>query len=240
MIITLTATTQLGGIAWLIGRPFRQSLLISLASYAVLSISAIWVAPAFGRTPLSCVPEKGGAHAGIMFCVTNRHYVTPELKSALNDIADDLNTSFLGIQLGVLDASFPFLNGFPMLPHLSHNDGRKADLAFFYKDSDGRPLPGGTLRSPIGYFAYDTGHSACPATRFDLRWDLNWLQRLWSKHELDIDRTSKLIEAATADPRIRKVFLEPHLQKRLDVNHPKVRFQGCHAARHDDHIHLQL
>ncbi|KIT14546.1 hypothetical protein [Jannaschia aquimarina] len=42
------------------------------------------------------------------------------------------------------------------------------------------------------------------------------------------------------DPRVGKVFLHPHLVARLDAADPKIRFQGCRAARHDDNIHLQL
>jgi hypothetical protein len=37
-----------------------------------------------------------------------------------------------------------------------------------------------------------------------------------------------------------KVFLEPHLTSSLGLAAPAVRFQGCRAARHDDHIHVQI
>jgi hypothetical protein len=37
-----------------------------------------------------------------------------------------------------------------------------------------------------------------------------------------------------------KVFVEPHLRERLGVSGDVIRFQGCAAARHDDHIHIQL
>lgn len=42
------------------------------------------------------------------------------------------------------------------------------------------------------------------------------------------------------DPRVGKVLLEPHLKAQFAPGAGKIRFQGCHAARHDDHIHLQL
>ena len=38
-----------------------------------------------------------------------------------------------------------------------------------------------------------------------------------------------------------KILLEPHLAHRLGVEgRPNIRFQGCRAARHDDHIHVQI
>jgi hypothetical protein len=36
------------------------------------------------------------------------------------------------------------------------------------------------------------------------------------------------------------VFVEPYLAARLGVTAPAIRFQGCRAARHDDHIHFQV
>ena len=37
-----------------------------------------------------------------------------------------------------------------------------------------------------------------------------------------------------------RIFLEPHLVKKWGITGGVVGFQGCNAARHDDHIHLQL
>ena len=42
------------------------------------------------------------------------------------------------------------------------------------------------------------------------------------------------------DPRIGKIFLAPHLAAKFGAGTSKIRFQGCAAARHDDHIHIQL
>jgi hypothetical protein len=53
-----------------------------------------------------------------------------------------------------LDGNFPFLNGFPLLPHLSHSDGRKLDIAYFDRGPDGGYRPG-ELRSPIGYWPFE-------------------------------------------------------------------------------------
>ena len=40
---------------------------------------------------------------------------------------------------------------------------------------------------------------------------------------------------------IKKIFIEPHLKTRWGLkNYQKIRYHGCHAVRHDDHIHVQL
>jgi hypothetical protein len=49
-----------------------------------------------------------------------------------------------------------------------------------------------------------------------------------------------LARALLADPMMGKAFLEPPLARQLGPKDAKLRFQGCRAARHDDHIHAQL
>ena len=172
------------------------------------------------------------------YCALNRNYVVPEMADLLRDTAVAVDAAYPGTVTQVLDANFPFLTGFPLLPHLSHNDGRKADLAFYYSGAKGYE-PGAT-RSPIGYFAFEQGPSDCPAGWPTLRWDLNALQMFWRVLEVDTGRTRYLLQTLAADSRAGKIFLEPHLHDRLGVHSSKLRFQGCRAARHDDHIHLQL
>jgi hypothetical protein len=173
------------------------------------------------------------------YCATNRTYVTLELKALLHEAAAVVEAGHPGTTTLVLDAGFPFLTGFPLLPHLSHDDGEKVDLAFFYADAGGNYLPGET-RSPIGYFAFEQGDSSCPNQWLSLRWDLNWVQPLWKSYALEAERNRLLIETLVRDPRSGKVFVEPHLKQPLGLEGGKIRFQGCRAARHDDHIHLQL
>ncbi|HKK76486.1 MAG TPA: hypothetical protein VJ953_15505 [Saprospiraceae bacterium] len=36
------------------------------------------------------------------------------------------------LRINYLDANFPFWNEFPLLPHLSHDDGKKVDISFLY------------------------------------------------------------------------------------------------------------
>jgi len=49
-----------------------------------------------------------------------------------------------------------------------------------------------------------------------------------------------LLNALLAQAQTSKIFIEPHLKKRLELANKKLRFQGCKATRHDDHIHLQI
>ncbi|NNE79114.1 MAG: hypothetical protein HKN18_02480 [Silicimonas sp.] len=70
---------------------------------------------------------------------------------------------------------------------------------------------------------------------------MTWLQPLMRDAPLDETLTGDAIRwLKTALPAGGKIFLEPHLADRLGVAGDKVRFQGCRAARHDDHIHIQL
>lgn len=75
-------------------------------------------------------------------------------------------------------------------------------------------------------------------------WQYSLLRTLnWRHSDLTFDVASNawLVEAITAQPRVRKVFIEPHLKARLGQGgNDKVRFHGCPAVRHDDHLHLQL
>ncbi|MEM5471623.1 hypothetical protein WNZ14_07790 [Hoeflea sp. AS60] len=234
----LTVATQIGGLAWLIALLFKRRMTIFAASYAVLSFAALWVAPMLGREPLPCIGAGSLQMQSKIYCLLNRHYVVPEMKASLNDLAAQMESEFPGTMTLVLDANFPFIAGFPLLPHLSHDDGRKADLAFYYRENDAY-MPGYT-RSPVGYFAFEPGPTNCPSQLISLRWDMDWLQGFWPDYQLDEARVKSALEWLSSDERIEKVFIEPHLRERFGIQSDKIRFQGCRAARHDDHIHIQL
>ncbi|NHX27670.1 hypothetical protein HA397_27365, partial [Escherichia coli] len=166
--------------------------------------------------------------------------VSPDLADAAQRAARQVAEAYPDTVTLALDGGFPFLDGFPLLPHLSHADGDKLDFAFYYTNAGGRYLRGKT-RSPIGYWAFETPETQiCPNRRWTLRWDLRALQPLWPNRPIETARTRVLITALMADPRITKIFVEPPLAQRLGVQGAKLRFQGCRAARHDDHIHVQL
>jgi murein endopeptidase len=178
----------------------------------------------------------------------NRHYVHEDLYAVLLTEAEQMQKEFPETITYYLDACFPLGAKFPLLPHWSHNDGRKVDLAFYYIDAttkenkNGSPswLGYGVCESPIkgeenmpefcaekGYFQYSFLEKIVP-------------QHKKGKYAFDRIRTKSLIDKLIASSKIKKIFIEPHLKKRMKLTSSKIRFHGCHAVRHDDHIHVQL
>lgn len=262
LVLGLTALSQIGGLAYLLtvltahlvrrSRSRRRWVypVTFLGFYVALSLLAAVVAPHFGRTPLPCFASDSEklAMQSPVYCALNRHYVAPELKSLLFALASHVDSRFPGTVTAVLDANFPFIDGFPMLPHLSHGDGRNVDLAFYYRSTEGDYLPGRT-RSPIGYWAFEEPPpgSRLPCSGRDdwltLRWDMAWFKSFLNGYALDRDRTRAAIEWLTTSGRkldVYKIFLEPHLVETLEIESSAVRFQGCRAARHDDHVHVWM
>lgn len=239
--VALTAISLFGGVAWIVAaittKGWRRPAL-AIALYGLATAATIWAAPFAGRQVTGCWGIGKVEAASPIYCLLNRSYVTPELAAVLDDLADHMAQTHPDLRVTSLDGSFPFTN-MPLLPHLSHDDGEKMDLAFFYLESeDGTPTD--RQRSPLGYFAFEDGPTDCPDVTLTLRWDLRWLQPVFPDLKLDEDRMRRAMRQLIEDDRVSKVFLEPHLQRTLDVEAPKVRFQGCRAARHDDHIHMQL
>lgn len=113
------------------------------------------------------------------------------------------------------------------------------DLALFYT-ANGQSL-GTRTPSPIGYFHFPYAPTQCPAGKWPtMRWDMGWLQPLWPDVQIDDTRTATLMQALVRHTDVGKIFLEPYLVTRMGLTGDKIRFEGCRAARHDDHIHLQL
>ncbi len=257
IFIFLTLLTQIGGFAFLISlgaaRLLKLSqrlvrLLLFLGLYGLVTIATHVTAPLFGRVPLSCFGGEANVKIQPVFCLLNRNYVTPPTQRVAVALADHMATSFPGTVTVALDANFPFLDGFPLPPHLSHDDGRKLDIAFYYRDSSGEAVNGRT-RSPVGYFAFEQPQAgaALPCAgghdTLTFRWDLEILQPLFPNWTLDEQRTAAAVRWLSSQGRglgVEKIFIEPHLAKRLAVTNDSVRFQGCRAARHEDHIHFQV
>ena len=254
----LTIITQIGGIAYLVSlavarvsRVRLARLVIFLAVYAVATVSANVVAPFFGRVPLSCLSGEGDRLIvrSAFYCLLNRNYVTPPMRDLVAALADDVNEKFPGTTTVVLDGNFPFIDGFPLLPHLSHADGRKLDLAFYYKDTSGNFLNGAT-RSPVGYFAFEQPEAGAEQPcegRKDIittRWNFDWLQLFFPTYRIEEQRTGFAVQwlSTVGAERfgLEKIFVEPHLKNALGASGEAIRFQGCRAARHDDHIHIQV
>jgi hypothetical protein len=265
LFVLLTLLTQIGGVALILGwllaalfgsskaGKFRRRLELTGAfalSYVVLTNFIVPpLAVIGGRVPLPCSsgPKYAYAAGNTLYCVLNRNYVDPRLKALLENLSRTMNEAHPGTRTLYLDANFPFFDGFPLLPHLSHDDGRKLDLGLYYTDAAGRYLPG-ALRSPIGYWGFEQParreDAACPSNSWlTLRWDVDWLQPFLPSYPLDVARTRDAVNWLTTFGRefgVERLFMEPHMAQKLSVTSPILKFQGCHAARHDDHIHVQV
>ncbi|MCP4694815.1 MAG: hypothetical protein GY859_42700, partial [Desulfobacterales bacterium] len=158
----------------------RISVFTSLYMCVILFIVPA-LAPLGGRVslPWFAFSEIPLRPANIGYCLLARNYVAPRARDILQRVAVSIDNRRPGAVLTYLDANFPFFNGFPLLPHLSHKDGKKVDLAFFYRDAKtGKPL--NKTPSPIGYWAYERPREReprpCENVRAWLRWDFHWLQ----------------------------------------------------------------
>jgi hypothetical protein len=261
LFIVLTALTQIGGVVYLavaaatrrlhrtraLGRG-RRALLVTVVSvglYAVLTWAAVPpLAAAFGRVRLPCGADGDVAAASWLTCALNRGFVTPTTRAFVGQLGSEMARQFPGSQVTTLEGGFPFIKGFPLPPHLSHRDGRKVDLAFFYRRADtGAPIAHGSP-SRLGYFVYEpplpSEITPCAGRWTPLRWDFSWFQPAHPAWRLDDARTAAMIAWLKDQAQVTRLFIEPHLAQRLGVAGDKVRFQGCHAARHDDHIHLEI
>ena len=266
LFIILTLLSQVGGLIYLLYQPISLSIkkkktgwtqrglriFSFLGFYLLITLLIIPpIAKQFGRVPLPYFATKKEPIQPLMIltCLLNRQYVKPQLKQHIFLIANNLQKEYQGTKIQYLDANFPFLNGFPLLPHLSHDDGEKLDLAFLYVDRASQH----PWKSRVSFFGY--GFFEEP-----IRGEVNmpqqcakkgyWQYGLLSKslglkaHEqvqFDEFANATLIKLLSQHPDTRKIFIEPHLKNRLGFgNNNKVRFHGCAAVRHDDHIHLEL
>jgi len=264
LFLLLTALTQVGGLVLIGWLPLRRvvnarmpdgllkKLLMPLSFLVLyLAVTLLLVPPLarrLGRVPL---PVRGTAHVApltVWTCLLNRHYVKPGLRESLYDAARQLHAAFPGTRVAYLDANFPFLDGFPLWPHLSHHDGNKLDLAFCYRDARTGEPRSGVAPSPIGYGVYEGPGRGEPDTPRDCAargyWQYGLLGYLVPQGRkatvrFDPERTRRLIGLLVAQPGVRKLFIEPHLKTRLRLGSGKIRFHGCGAVRHDDHIHVQ-
>jgi hypothetical protein len=263
VVLLLTVATQVGGLAWLAAlllrrafaprRPFRGPLLLLLflLCYVAASFAAEALAERNGRIALPCGASEGRhlVVASPLYCLLNRHYVSTETYFLVDGLAREMDERFPGTLTQALDAGFPLLDDFPLLPHLSHDDGRKVDLAFYYRDPSGS-YQRGLLASPFGYwgFAPPRPGEPLPCAGDDafltLRWDMEWLRPfLRTGAPLDEERTRAALQWLVAEGdsggRLNRILLEPHLKSRFGLASDRIRFQGCRAARHDDHIHIE-
>ena len=247
----LTVLTQIGGIIYLISIiAFRRFSLLKkcLSGFTFYFISVFLIVPPLAkvgnREPL---PYNGKvAPYTFISCILNRHYMSANTKKTLESVAEKFSRLHPGGRILYLDANFPFFDGFPLLPHLSHSDGKKLDLAFYYLKNN---QPVDQSASFLGYGFYENPEPGeinyaeiCQKKGF---WQYGIIGKLIPKrnqqaYTVDAEKTRQLIMLLNNEKLTDKIFIEPHLQKRWKLNSlTKIRFHGCHAVRHDDHIHWQ-
>ena len=264
IFVFLTVLTQVGGIIYIVSflshsfiekrvttRIYQRVLKCITFIILYLTVSFLLIpilAKPFGRVPLPLTKTNHLRPLTFLTCLLNRHYVRPELKEASMNVANEMHATFPTTVINYLDANFPFINNFPLFPHLSHNDGKKLDLAFCYKESSSDKATN-DCPSAIGYgiceepLPNETNTAAFCAEKG--YWNYSLLtyiipQGNKKSFKLDHQRTKKLVNLLTDEKSIGKLFIEPHLVRRLNLHSEKIRFHGCQAVRHDDHIHIQL
>jgi len=198
-----------------------------------------------GRVPLPITKSDNLIPHNYITPLLNRHYVKSKLKTQLTEIANKTHADNPNLKVSYLDANFPFIDGFPLLPHLSHKDGRKVDLCLFYTKDN---LEGMYKPSNSGYGKYIEPSAsefnqteACKSKGY-WQYDYTKYLSLGGRDDLEFDNanTRQLVQRIVTDPLTQKLLIEPHLKHRMKLTHQKIRFHGCHAVRHDDHIHYQI
>ena len=217
-----------------------------MALYLVATLLIIpKLAPIWGR---ETVKETELIQAHSFFTkLLNRNYVQPELNKVLQKVSISLNNKHQGIKLIYLDANFPFIDKFPLLPHLSHNDGKKLDLSLIYQNKKGFLTNKKQSISGYGVYVAPMNKEKSQATKCKKKghWQYDFPKYItFGRINKDLlfskEATKYLINELVNHASIQKVFIEPHLINRMKLNQTKIRFHGCQAVRHDDHIHIQI
>lgn len=261
LFLILTAITQTGGLIYLIYLMITRNQRVmwkgligaskKVGAYLLLYvIFNLTLTPFVAKYVFNRVPMPIYHHAtrikpaNAFIWLANRHYVNPALQTLLFESVQALPSNQAIVYL---DANFPWIDGFPMAGHLSHNDGQKIDLAFVYSDPAGQYLNTGKSFSGYGIVeAPREGEVNQPALcenqgfwQYSLT--TKWAFDRYPEYAFDHQANRRLLQALALNSRTGKIFIEPHLKSRLTLQwFQKIRFHGCHAVRHDDHIHLQL
>ncbi|WP_224478957.1 hypothetical protein [Winogradskyella vincentii] len=246
IVIVLTILTQIGGLMWLLCLIIcykwkKKKRYVFPILYLAFNLFVIPItAPLFGRTKLPVTSNTLKPH-NLIYPLLFRNYVSKELNSLLLQSSIDL--AHLGIRVTYLDANFPFIDGFPLLPHISHDDGNKIDIAFMYLENGKK-----TNKKPStsGYGAYTSDSNPtlnyCKSIGF-WQYDITKYLTFGSNKELTLDKenTKTLIQGLLYRAKNSKIFIEPYLKKELKLqDYNEIRFHGCQSVRHDDHIHFEI
>jgi hypothetical protein len=262
-ITLLTILTQVGGIAYLLSfisdqytdkwtaKPNLQRVYRFTGFLLIYCIISFLIVPPVakmnGRIPMPIIKTSYVEPVSMVTCFTNRHYVRPSLRNICFEAGKKLHEKHPEATIKYMDGNFPLINKFPLLPHISHNDGKKLDIAFCYTDNKS----GDQTSDYPPHIAYGvcegpkSGEYDRPAECDKTHWMYSFMHRNMPKGNrvrfgLDENSTRFMINLFVKHPEIGKVLLEPHLETRLGLNSDKVRSVQCGSARHDDHIHIQI
>lgn len=253
VFLFLTIISQVGGVVLLISLTinkqwkrtfkFKKLILFSIIYLFTILLFVPIIASIFGREKVEHSDKI--QPATYLTILLNRNYVKPELNELLQQTADNLTNT--NIKILYLDACFPFIDNFPLLPHLSHDDGKKIDLNLVYENKAGEIK--NKRKSITGYGVFEAPKSG-EFNQTNHCKNHGYWQYDFTKYMTfgKINRTLRfsnqgnkhLMRSLLRNKQLGKIFIEPHLKQRLQLNNPKIRFHGCGAVRHDDHIHIQL
>ncbi len=258
----LTVLTQVGGIIYLLSfathkfinnktnhkypRSFYKFvsffIIYCIATFALVPL----IAKPFGRVPLPVFESNHLQPQNTLTCFLNRHYVNLILRKTAFEVSTQMNEKHPNTIVNYLDANFPFIKGFSLFPHLSHNDGKKLDISFCYIDNK----TGDETNECPSFIGYGICEEPRPGEKNTAEyckgnWQYSFLRQIipqGNKKNFSFDsvRTKEIVNLFASNKAIGKIFVEPHLKTRLSLSSSKIRFHGCQAVRHDDHIHVQL
>ncbi len=249
----LTISTQVGGVLlllsiviskqWKVNFKFKK-ILIFIGLYFITILFFIpLIAPIFGREKIKNTNTIKPTN--YMTVLLNRNYVRPALNKLLQKTQTDLKNT--NIEIRYLDANFPFITNFPLLPHLSHHDGKKLDLSLVYETQEG--ILSTKQKSISGYGVFEKPKPN-EYNQINFCFKKGYYQYDYQKYMTfgEINKTlifseigtKKLITVLLKNKNLGKLFIEPHLKQRLHLKNNKIRYHGCKSVRHDDHIHIQL
>lgn len=213
----------------------------------VIGIASILVAIAAGVTTRIIMPAKAGwsqlpVKQGCLFAqniglwATGRCYLTKDAKAALGEAARLLDKDGNGAVIAYLDGSSR--HGGKLFPHLSHRRGIDVDITYIGTRPDGSVFPAGGSLFTLGYLVKYNKNGKSGELTFDAKRNLAIVRAL-------------LLQTVN---KVEKIFVEPHLEKRL-LNAARkaklssieikrianvLRYAGRNAAKHDDHMHVRF
>ena len=262
----LTLVSQIGGLVLLACVPvfniINQKIVekigrnvLKISTFCLFyALTTFYIVPllaaSFGRVRMPFGDENPNLKPHNFYSVLlNRNYVTPQLRSVTEGVAAKMALKYGDTcVVAYLECNFPFIDGYRLIPHLSHNDGQKIDLSFQYLDAATKQQ---TAERPswLGYGVCEepkAGEENMPELCDERgEWQYNFMrhyiipQGRKKDFIFNANQTHDLIRFFLADSHVNFVLIEPHLKKRLGFEtSPKVRRAPCEAVRHDDHIHV--